>query len=577
MSEILTRAAAFAPNTFDAEKRTVQVVFSTGAEMARADWEGPYTELLSMAPAAVNLSELIGGPVLDNHDRFSGVHAVLGVVDAASVDGERGVATIRFSERPEVAGVMKDVATGIVRNVSVGYTVQEWKIEKRADGTRIKTATKWTPKEISLTALAGDRGATTRSDNMNPELQEQIRNIATAVGVATGVADDLIGRNATLEDARRAIITEAARQGATIDARLPATITRDAGDGIVTRMADGLLARVNPNHKPEQGREFAYIRIPDIARRCLELRGLSVLGSPVEILTRAMHTTSDFSAVLAEVFQKNLLILGAAPAAITQVFRRATAPDFRNRHILEVSDGPGLSKVAESGEVTFGSISDKELAAYKVDSYAKGFAISFRALVNDDVNALSDISSKMSRGARTWFASFLVDTIIGNPKLADNKAVFHTDHGNLAAGHSEPDDESIADGKMAIRLQTDLSGNPLNIAPRFIVAAVANENNIDRLLAALYPAMPETAAVAARTLTPIVDARFDLADEKIPWYLFCDPALAPVFEYSELQGYEGARVEVRQGFQTLGTEARVVWHVGAGAIDHRGAYKYPGA
>jgi hypothetical protein len=227
--------------------------------------------------------------------------------------------------------------------------------------------------------------------------------------------------------------------------------------------------------------------------------------------------------------------------------------------------------------VKFGIVTDKELASYKIESYAKGFAIAFQALVNDDMNALSDISTKMSRGARQWFASFLVDTIIANPKLADGKAVFHLDHGNLAAGHSEPDDESIADGKMAIRLQTDLSGNPLNIAPRYIVAAVANENNIDRLLAALYPAMPETAAVAARTLTPIVDARFDLAGETIPWYLFADPAAAPVFEYSELQGYEGPRVEVRQGFQTLGTEARVVWHVGAGAIDHRGAYKYPGA
>ena len=46
---------------------------------------------------------------------------------------------------------------------------------------------------------------------------------------------------------------------------------------------------------------------------------------------------------------------------------------------------------------------------------------------------------------------------------------------------------------------------------------------------------------------------------------------------SELSGYEGPQVEVRQGFDTLGLEVRVVWHVGAGAIDSRGAWKNAGA
>ena len=49
----------------------------------RADYEGAYIERLSMDPAAVDLSKLIGGPVLDNHDRFSGVRSILGVVEAA--------------------------------------------------------------------------------------------------------------------------------------------------------------------------------------------------------------------------------------------------------------------------------------------------------------------------------------------------------------------------------------------------------------------------------------------------------------------------------------------------------------
>ncbi|MGE5486415.1 MAG: peptidase U35, partial [bacterium] len=75
-NEILTRTAAFEPSTYDTEKRTVQVVFSTGADVQRSDFEGPYIERLSMDPSAVDLSHLIGGPVLDNHDRFSSVRSV---------------------------------------------------------------------------------------------------------------------------------------------------------------------------------------------------------------------------------------------------------------------------------------------------------------------------------------------------------------------------------------------------------------------------------------------------------------------------------------------------------------------
>lgn len=573
---ILTRAAAFEPSSFDPERRTVQVVFSTGADVQRNDFEGPFIERLSLAPEAVNLSELIGGPVLDNHDRFSGVRSILGVIETASVNGQRGVATLRFSERH--SDVARDVQAGIISRVSAGYTVQEWRTEKRADGARIKTAVRWTPKEISFTPLAADPQAKTRSEvTMEQQHQEQIRSIASAVGVPASFADDLISRNVSIDDARTAIIREAARAVPTIDNRQPAISTRDGGDNLVSRMADGLYSRMNPAHTPEAGREFAYSRVSDIARRCLEHRGLSTLGSPAELLTRAMHSTSDFSAVLAEVYNKSLLTLRAAPSAIQQIFRRATVADFRARHIMEISDGPALELVNETGEVTFGSITDKELASYAVRSYARGFSISFEALVNDNVQALSDISEKMTRGARQWFSNFLAGVVIANPKLADNKEVFHADHGNLAGSGAAPSDTTIAAAKLAMRLQEDASGNVIDAPPRFLAIPAALETTVDKLLATLYPTSSTDAETAARGLTPLVIPQFDQASASAAWYLFAEPNVAPVFEFSELSGYEGPRAETRQGFTTLGTEVRVVWHVGAGAVDSRGAFKNPGA
>jgi phage head maturation protease len=580
--DLLTRSATFEPTSYDAERNTIRVVFSTGADVTRRDLSGEFVERLSLAPESVDLSLLRGAPVLNNHDRYSGVEAILGVVEDASVDGQRGEAVVRFGTRPEIQGVIADIRAGIIRNVSVGYSVEEWR-ESRVNGKRVKTATRWTPREISFVPLGADPAATIRTyggegmHSDHSELLTQARNIAAALALPEATADEVASRHNNLDGVRSELIAEAARRQPIIDNRGPAVVTRDASEGLISRMADGLYSRIDPRHEPREGREFAYSRFSDLARRILQERGLSTLGSPVELLTRAMHTTSDFSALLAELFNKSLFTLRAAPSPIQQVFRRVTMADFRARHVLEVSDGPALDKVNEGGEVTFGTIDGKELASYKLASYARGFAISFQTLVNDDAGALSDIAAKITRGARQWFSGFLADTIIANPKLADNLAVFHANHGNLAATGAAPSDTTIAAAKLAIRKQVDASGNPIGAQPRYILIPAALEVTVDKLLATLYPTNSTQAETAARGLIPLVEPRFDLKNQVTAWYLFCSPDEAPVFEYAELQGYEGPRVESRPGWNTLGTEFRVVWHLGAGAIDHRGAYKNPGA
>ena len=575
--ELYTRNAALEPATFNADRNSVQVIFSTGAGVLRRDFEGEFLEVLDMGAASVDLSQLRGAPVLDSHNRLSGVAAVLGVVDEAAVDGARGLATIRLSQRPELAGFRRDVQDGIIRSVSAGYTVEKWATVKGADGVRVKTGTRWTPKEISFTALGADPGARTRSkEDFTMDMQTQYRSIAQAVGVPMEFADGLATRNLPVDEARSSIVREAARLLPPVENRAPAIVSRDAADGLISRMADGLQSRINSRHVPTEGREFANFTMADFARRCLEADGRGTLGTRSELITRAMHTTSDFSLILGQLYNKELLALRTNPSPLLQFWKRATADDFRARQLLEISDGSGLLEVGEAGEVKHGTITEKELSSYRVKSFARGFNISFQALVNDDMGALSDLSMKLTRGARQWFAGLLVDTIVANPILADGVAVFHASHGNLAASGAVPGEVTIGAGKLAMRVQTDLSGNVVDATPQFLLIPAALEATVDKLLATLYPTQPSEAAVAARSLTPIVDPRLDAAGQSTAWYLFADPAIAPVFEYSELSGHEGPQVETRQAFPNLGTEIRVVWHVGAGAIDSRGGYKNAG-
>ena len=120
-NNLLVRLATFTPSSYDAAKRTIGVVWSTGAPVARQDFEGPFTERLDMTPDAVDLSQLRGAPVLNSHDRFD-VRSILGVVENPAVENGRGTATVRFSDRPEIAGIVRDIEQGIISRVSVGYT-----------------------------------------------------------------------------------------------------------------------------------------------------------------------------------------------------------------------------------------------------------------------------------------------------------------------------------------------------------------------------------------------------------------------------------------------------------------------
>ena len=581
MIEILTRAAVFEPSTFNEEKRTIEVVFTTGAAVLRNDWEGSFQEQLSTDPEAVNLSELRGASVLNTHNRFD-VREVLAVVEDASMDGTRGVARLRFGERLEIAGIVQDIRGGVIRSVSVGYTVQEWKVEKRADGTRIKTATKWTPKEISFTPLAADAGAKTRSEPMNHA--EQIRSIATAIGVSAAFADDLVTRNLSLEDARKAIIGEAARSTVVIDNRAP-LVTRDGTDGLVARMADAVYVRINPAHKPaNDARPYVGRRLPDLARELLRERGLSTFGSDAEIVTRSLHSTSDFPLLLQDVTGKVLAAAyQVAPSGMKVVCRRGPShPDFKGRKILRRGELPTLEKVNESGEFKRGSLLEGK-ESYSVATYGKVFGMTRQTIINDDLSALADIAAGWGLAAMEFENSFLVDKLTensgGGPTLADAKNLFHADHGNLAGSGGAISDTTLGAARLAMRTQKGLDGStPINATPRSLLVPAAIETTAEKYLATIYPAQAANVNPFGGTnvLTLVVDPRLD-AKSATRWYVFADPAVLPILEYAYLEGFEGVQVETRAGFDMDGVEIKARLDFGAGGIDFRGAYANAGA
>lgn len=598
---LLTRRADLAPATADRDARTVEVIWSTGAPVRRRDMAGEYIERLSLDPEAVDLSRLEGASVLDAH-RQSAVRDVLGSVREAAVDGRRGTALIQFSGRPEVEPIWQDVLAGILRHVSVGYSVEEW-AESEENGARVLTAVRWTPHEISLVPTAADPGAKIRMENDMTEttspaadrppeattqtraaINAEIRSIARIAGLDQSWVDGQIDAEADADAARRAAFEALARRSSpairTEQVRVEMGESQDEPALRARQMGEALYARINPQHQlSEPARRYAYATPVDMARELLVLRGESTLGlSPATLITRALHTTSDFPIILGDTVGRVLRdAYQAAPAGVRRLGRQTTARDFRAVNKIMLGEAPLLEKLNEHGEIKAGTMAEAR-EAYKVETWARKIGITRQVLVNDDLGAFSDLARRMGQGAAETEARILVDLLEANsgngPKLSDNKTLFHADHGNKAGSGAAISDATLSAARLAMRTQKGIEDRIIRVTPKNLLVPPALETDAEKWLATVAPAKAADVNPFSGSLSLVVEPRLTSATR---WYVTADPGEIDGLEFAYLSGNQGPQVESRSGWDVDGVEIRVILDFGAGFVDHRGWFMNPGA
>jgi len=594
---LITRRASFAPRSVNVDARTVDVIWSTGAPVKRRDLDGNYIERLSLDPKAVDLSRLIGASVLDAHRRTA-VRDVLGTVRDAAVTGKEGTATIQFSARPEVEPIWQDVTAGILRHVSVGYSVEKW-ADGTEDGTRVRTAIRWTPHEISLVPSPADPGAHVRMEDTMPDtttpkagqetrtraaVNAEIRSIAKVAGLDQTFVDDLIDREADADEARRAAFEALAKRSnaniRTEQIRVEIGESQDDPALRCRQMGEALYARINPRHDlSEPARRYAHATPVDMAKELLTLRGFQTTGlSPATLITRALHTTSDFPIILGDTVGRVLRdSYQAAPSGIRQLGRQTTARDFRSVNKIMLGEAPMLEKLNEHGEIKAGTMAEAR-EAYKVETWARKIGITRQVLVNDDLGAFSDLARRMGQAAAETEARILVDLLESNtgngPKMDDGKVLFHADRGNKAGTGAVISDATLSAARLALRTQKGLSGQPIRVTPKHLLVPPALETEAEKWLATVAAAKAADVNPFSGSLSLVVEPRLASATR---WYVTADPGEIDGLEFAYLDGGEGPQVESKSGWDVDGVEIRVILDYGAGFVDHRGWYANAGA
>lgn len=149
LKELEPQYRDFEVRQVNAEEKTVELSFSSEEPYER--WFG--IEILDHSPTSVNMERLNNSaPLLFNHDR----DVVIGVVEFAKIENRRGLAVVRFGNSEKAKEVFSDVADGIMKNVSVGYQIDEMKLESESDGLDTYRVTRWKPFEISIVSIPAD-------------------------------------------------------------------------------------------------------------------------------------------------------------------------------------------------------------------------------------------------------------------------------------------------------------------------------------------------------------------------------------------------------------------------------------
>ena len=219
------------PNSFNPDDNTIEVVFSTGAKGKRGFFN-PYFEELSMKKSDVRLERVNkGAPVLFNHVRGSDPSSIKGRSITGSIKSKQGIAKLKLSDREDNQGFVRDVESGVISNISIGYVVHKYQdVTRKGDEFPTYRAIDWEVMEISFVDIPFDMDAQSRSlddqetyeceiensEERNMNIETKIREACKKAGLADEVAQDMISREISLDEIdgeiKRAIATQEKEQ-----------------------------------------------------------------------------------------------------------------------------------------------------------------------------------------------------------------------------------------------------------------------------------------------------------------------------------------------------------------------------
>lgn len=431
-------------------------------------------------------------------------------------------------------------------------------------------------------ATRGQQQPSNENSRAEANRAADILDIGTRAGMEASVIQEAI-RNGTSLDAFRIrafdAIVERQNGHRTDPAR--SRIVRDEQETRRTGMQVAMAFRmggIETLTADQQGQARSFMEnhdMVDFAAEAIGHRGrIRSAFDRYEVIERAFHSTSDFPAIFSSAMNTTLERQYAlAQPTYRRIAARMDFMDFRPHYTVKAGEFPMLEKMTENGDITFGTFGESK-EQIQVVPYAKGIRVSRQMLVNDRLNAIGRTIGGYGRTVArfedmTFFSMMLAATTV----LSDGQVVFHSTHANVAGSGAAISVASIGAGKAAMRKQKGLDDAILDIQPSILLVSPDKETEALQYLSPILAADSVKVNPYVGTLDPVVSVYLS----GNAWYLFADPADAPVYHWGLLEGATAPRVRIDEPFGSQGMGVTVEHDFGCGATDFRGGYKNPGA
>lgn len=454
---------------------------------------------------------------------------------------------------------------------------------RQAEGLRSQI----TAEEARSAANPPDNAAALRTER---ERSAAIVDIAKRAGYTGSEAMDAIAAGTTADAFRIAAFDAlAARQTPTSTTRVEA----DASAKLVEGATRGLLLRAG--HKDGERNEFTGMRLERLAEEALSRAGLPTTGNRLQMIGRAftmtraggMHATGDFPVILEAVANKSMLAGWEAADTTYQVWtKKGSLSDFKIASRYGVGPLPMLKKKPEGTAYEYATLADRKVTVM-LATFGQAFSLTREMIINDDLDAFTDIPRKQGIAARMTVDSLPYALILANAAFQGGDPIFHANRKNLAgAGGGAPAvglPSADAFEAAASWMRTKHTGGTDNktryrIRPKFGLFPVAQAFKVDQLLTSvteLGQANPSLKNRARGFVEPVFSDWLDDVSATA-WYLAADKT-ADTVEVSFLDGVEEPFLDQDEDWDVDGKKFKVRIDAGANVLDPRGLFKNPGA
>lgn len=392
--------------------------------------------------------------------------------------------------------------------------------------------------------------------------------------------------------------------------RAPAVHVAASGSGVPdAKVIEAAVCRIGGLPGLESHYDARTLEASDRYRNRLELSDLFVMaaqasGQPVphrkdvknlliasgfglpSMIQAEGFSTFGLPGILSNIANKFLLTsFLSIESAWRAISRIRPVNDFKTISSYALTGGFEYQRVAANGEIKSGTVGEV-LYTNKADTYGRMFSITREDIINDDLGALTQVPTRLGRGA-----GLALNRVVWTSFLGGVGTFWAAGNNNLITGAGTAlSSASLRQAVLTFRKQTDPDGQPLGSEPRILLVPPELEFLADELMTSALVNTGGSSTLAQVPNRNVWNSKFQVVtstylsntaftgNSTTAWFLLADPADLAAIEVAFLNGRDTPIVEsAEMDFNNLGVQMRGYFDFGANRQEFRSSVRSAGA